>query len=56
MHAQSDSGGCGKVIVSGFINAEDNKAAEQNKQLQQIQPLLQDSSIIPRWELKALLF
>ena len=29
MHAQSDSGGCGKLIVSGFINAEDNKATEQ---------------------------
>jgi hypothetical protein len=29
MHAQSDSGGCGKHIVSGFINAEDNKATEQ---------------------------
>ena len=29
MHAQSDSGGCGKLIVLGFINAEDNKATEQ---------------------------
>ncbi len=29
MHAQSDSCGCGKLIVSGFINAEDNKATEQ---------------------------
>jgi hypothetical protein len=29
MHVQSDSGGCGKLIVSGFINAEDNKATEQ---------------------------
>jgi hypothetical protein len=29
MHAQSDSGGCGKLIVSGFINAEYNKATEQ---------------------------
>jgi hypothetical protein len=29
MHAQSDSGGCGKLFVSGFINAEDNKATEQ---------------------------
>ena len=28
-HAQSDFGGCGKLIVSGFINAEDNKATEQ---------------------------
>jgi hypothetical protein len=29
MHSQSDSGRCGKLIVSGFINAEDNKATEQ---------------------------
>jgi hypothetical protein len=29
MHAQSDSGGCGKLIVSGFIYAADNKATEQ---------------------------
>ncbi len=29
MHAQSDSGGCGKLIVSGFINAENNKGTEQ---------------------------
>ena len=29
MHAQSDFGGCGKLIVSGFINAEDNKPTEQ---------------------------
>jgi hypothetical protein len=29
MQAQSDSCGCGKLIVSGFINAEDNKATEQ---------------------------
>ncbi len=31
MHTQSDSCGCGKLIVSGFIlvNAEDNKATEQ---------------------------
>jgi hypothetical protein len=29
VHAQSDSGGCGKLIVSGFINAEDNKVTEQ---------------------------
>jgi hypothetical protein len=29
MQAQSDSSGCGKLIVSGFINAEDNKATEQ---------------------------
>ncbi len=29
MQAQSDSGGCGKLIFSGFINAEDNKATEQ---------------------------
>ncbi len=32
MHAQSDSGGCGKLIVSGFINAEDNKATEQKSE------------------------
>ena len=29
MHAQNDSCGCGKLIVSGFINAEDDKATEQ---------------------------
>ena len=29
MHAQSDFGGCGKLIVSGFINAKDNKTTEQ---------------------------
>jgi hypothetical protein len=29
MHAQSNSGGRGKLIVMGFINAEDNKATEQ---------------------------
>jgi hypothetical protein len=29
IHAQSDSGGCGKLIILGFINAEDNKATEQ---------------------------
>ncbi len=29
MRTQSDSGGCGKLFVSGFINAEDNKATEQ---------------------------
>ncbi len=32
MHAQSDSGRCGKLIVLGFINAEDNKATEQKTQ------------------------
>jgi hypothetical protein len=29
MQAQSDSRGCGRLILSGFINAEDNKATEQ---------------------------
>ncbi len=32
MQAQSDSGGRGKLIVSGFINAEDNKATEQKSE------------------------
>jgi hypothetical protein len=32
MHAQSDSGACGKLIVSEFINAEDNKATEVTEQ------------------------
>jgi hypothetical protein len=29
IYAQSDSGGCGKLIVLGFKNAEDNEATEQ---------------------------
>jgi hypothetical protein len=53
MHAQSDSGGCGKLIVLGFKNAEDIKATEQKTE-QTAQPPLQVSSIIPRWELEAI--
>ncbi len=33
MQAQSDYGGCGKLIVSGFINAKDNEATEQTTEL-----------------------
>ena len=40
MHAQSDSGGCGKLIVSGFINAEDNKATEHSRPAHQQLPLI----------------
>ncbi len=36
----------------GFIHAEDNKATGQKTE----QTALEDSSIIPRWELKAILF
>ena len=39
-HAQSDSGGCGKLIVSGFINAEDNKATEHSRPAHQQLPLI----------------
>jgi hypothetical protein len=33
MQAQNDSCGCGRLIVSGFINAEDNEATEQKTKM-----------------------
>jgi hypothetical protein len=52
MQAQNDSCGCGKLIVSGFINAEENETTEQKTQ-QMALGSSPGSPIIPRWELVA---
>ncbi len=54
MHAQSDSR-CGKLIVSGYKNAEDNKATEQKTE--QTAPASSPGLVHhPKMELEAILF